>query len=153
MWRRTLAITLPVASRSESRTSQLCASPKTRRPSRRRGAPLRLRTELLQARRRMPDLVDPFRRRRAEVERGGAVLERHAERAAAGGDPRHLVEGNRQPEIAAAELEHVRFEARLAARRLALETRSARRFSSHFGPWSFVPGSWSVPGAWSVPGP
>src|SRR5437667_12438345 len=97
----------------------------------------------------MPALVVPVRCRRAEIGRRGALMKRHAERAAAGGDPGHLVEGNRQAEIAAPELEHLRLEARLAARRLALETRRARRLSSHVGPWSSVPGSWSVLGPWS----
>src|SRR5438552_16876817 len=97
----------------------------------------------------MLDLVGPLRCRCAEIERGGAFRKRHAERAAGGGDPGHLVEGNRQPEIAATELESLRLEARLAARRLALETRRARRHSSTVGPWSSVPGSWSVLGAWS----
>src|SRR5262249_7915837 len=94
-------------------------------------APIRLRPELREARRRVLDLVDPLRRRGAELERRRPVAERDRQRPVLRRDLVHRLERNRELEAAAAKLHDLGLEPRGAAGGPALESRDALRFSAH----------------------
>ena len=105
----------------------------------RRRPPVRLGADLGEARRRVLDLVGPFGAAGPRSNEAVPPVKVTSQRATAGSDFRHVLERNRKPEIAAAELQDVGFEPRLSCRCLAVEPRRACASAPILvlGPWSW----------------